>query len=177
VFVWFDPGVYRVAVLRLFGWKCWFNGLSPECGVCPIRESAVPARLRLSACATSGPAHRASSIAVPSVAHFYERLGSMRRVHSLTHQRMITRNFQLIIVQTSKGHPIPNPSRPVRSSLAPCGKLVCLSGDRRRTPTHWHAKRCRTAPYECEGCHASAPALQNFLSKYHAQRQGMVIAA
>ena len=28
------------------------------------------------ACASSGPAHRASSVAVPSVAHFHERLGS-----------------------------------------------------------------------------------------------------
>jgi hypothetical protein len=24
VFVWFDSGAYRVAVLRLFGWKCCF---------------------------------------------------------------------------------------------------------------------------------------------------------
>jgi hypothetical protein len=70
-----------------------------ERGVCPIRECAVPTRLRLSAWATSGPTHRASSIAVPSVAHVCERLGSMRRVHSLTHQRPLgifdikTRNF------------------------------------------------------------------------------------
>jgi hypothetical protein len=38
------------------------------------RESAVPARLRLSACATSVPVHRASSIAVPDFAHLYERI-------------------------------------------------------------------------------------------------------
>ena len=24
VFVWFDSGAYRVAMLRLFGWKCCF---------------------------------------------------------------------------------------------------------------------------------------------------------
>jgi hypothetical protein len=75
------------------------------------RECAVPARLRLSACSTSVPAHRASSIAVPDFAHFYERLGSMRRVHSLTHQRIKTRNFQLINAQILKAHPHPNPSR------------------------------------------------------------------
>jgi hypothetical protein len=62
-------------------------GCRRERGVCPIRECAVPARLRLSACATSGPAHRARSIAVPSVAHVCERFGSVQRDHSLTHQR------------------------------------------------------------------------------------------
>jgi hypothetical protein len=116
---------------------------------------AVPARLRLSACATSGPAHRASSIAVPSVAHVCERLGSMRRVHSLTHQRMITRNFQLIIVQTSKGHPIPNPSRHMRPNLAPCGKLVYLNGDRCRTPTKWPRSGIGRRRTIKEGRHAS----------------------
>ena len=40
------------------------------------RESAVPGKLHLPACASSGPAHRASSVAVPSCAHFSERLGS-----------------------------------------------------------------------------------------------------
>jgi hypothetical protein len=64
-------------------------GSRRERGICPIRECAVPARLRLSACATSVPVHRASSIAVPDFAHFFERLGSMRRDHSLTHQRTL----------------------------------------------------------------------------------------
>jgi hypothetical protein len=86
-------------------------GCRRERGVCPIRECAVPARLRLSACATSGPAHRASSIEVPSVAHFFERLGSMRRVHSLTHQRVKIRTFRLNNAQILKAHPHPNPSR------------------------------------------------------------------
>ena len=40
-----------------------------------FRGFAVPARLRLSAWASSGPAHRASSVAVPSFAHFLKRLG------------------------------------------------------------------------------------------------------
>jgi hypothetical protein len=71
-------------------------GSRRERGICPIRECAVPARLRLSACATSVPVHRASSVAAPSYAHVFERLGSMRRDHSLTHQRIKTRHFHLI---------------------------------------------------------------------------------
>jgi hypothetical protein len=93
-------------------------GCFRERGVCPIREYAVPARLlRLSAWATPVPAHRASSIAVPDFAHLYERLGSMRRDHSPTHQRPLgtfdirTRNFHLINAPILKAHPYPNPSR------------------------------------------------------------------
>ena len=50
-------------------------------------------------------------VAVPSVAHVCERLGSMRRGQSLTHQRIKTRTFHLINAQTLKAHPYPNPSR------------------------------------------------------------------
>jgi hypothetical protein len=75
------------------------------------RESAVSDRLRLSACATSVPAHRASSIAAPSCVHVCERLGLTRRDHSLTHQRIIIRTFHLINAQILRAHPYPNPSR------------------------------------------------------------------
>jgi hypothetical protein len=103
------------------------------------RGFAVPVRLCLPVWAWSGPAHRASSVAVPSVAHVCERLGSMRRDHSLTHQRPLgifdikTRTFHLINTQILRAHPYQNPSRPVRPSLAPRGKLVYQSGDWRRT--------------------------------------------
>jgi hypothetical protein len=107
---------------------------------------------------------RSQSLTSPT---FSNGLVLPRRGHLVTRQRIRIRIFHPIDIHTGKADPCPNPRRYMRTRLAPCGKLVCLSGDRRRTPTHWHAKRCRTAPYEREGCHASAPALQNFLSKSH----------
>jgi hypothetical protein len=50
------------------------RGVRPIRGFAPLGICDVPARLRLSACATSVPVHRASSIAVPDFAHFFERL-------------------------------------------------------------------------------------------------------
>jgi hypothetical protein len=91
-------GVIRLEVLVFMGSRL-------------CREAAVPGKLHLPACASSGPAHRASSVAVPSCVHFKERLGSMRRVHSLTHQRIKSRTFQLTDAQILKAHPSPNPSR------------------------------------------------------------------
>jgi hypothetical protein len=131
------------------------------------RKSAVPVRLCLPAWATSVPAHRASSIAVPSVAHFFERLGSMQRVRSLTHQRIKTRTFHLINAPVLKAHPYPNPSRHPSPRRAWRRKLVFRAETGAgRSPGGPHAQRALTAPYEREGCCDSAPALQIFLWKY-----------
>jgi hypothetical protein len=132
-------------VLRLFGWKCCFLWALAGVEGLPFQVPRGPV------CASSGPAHRASSIAFPSCAHVYERLGSMRRVHSLTHQRIKTKNFHLINAQILEAHSSPNPSRHMRTRLARRGKLVYLSRDWRRTPTQWHAQRGRTAACEHKG--------------------------
>jgi hypothetical protein len=80
-----------LTVLRLFGWKCCLLWALAGVVSSPFQVPRGPA------CASSGPAHRASSVAVPSVAHICERLGSMRRDHLLTHQRIKTRTFQFFL--------------------------------------------------------------------------------
>jgi hypothetical protein len=94
-----------VTVLKLIGWKCCFLWAFAGVVGSPFQVPSEPA------CASSGLSRQASLVDTPSVAHFYERLGSMRRDHSLTHQRIKTRNFQLINAQILKAHPYPNPSR------------------------------------------------------------------
>ena len=130
------------------------------------RGFAVPVRLCLPAWAWSGFVHRASSVAAPSVAHFDERLGSMRRDHSLTHPRIKTRSFQLINAQILKAHSYPNPSQHPSPRRAWRRKLVfkAETGEG-RVPRGPHAQRGMTAVCEREGSYEPAPGLQDFLSK------------
>jgi hypothetical protein len=146
VFVWFDSVAYWVVVLRLFGWKCCFLWALAGVEGLPFQVPRGPV------CASSGPAHRASSVAFPSCVHVYERLGSMRRVHSLTHQRIKTRTFQLINAQISKARPYPNPSRHPSPRRAWRRKLVFRAETGAgRSPRGPHAQRVLTAPCEHRG--------------------------
>jgi hypothetical protein len=108
----------RLSGLMLFGWKCCFLWALAGGVGSPFQVPRGPS------CASPGPAHRASSIAVPDFAHFYERLGFTQRDHSLTHQRIRTRNFHLINAQILKAHPYPNPSRHPNPRRAGRRKLV-----------------------------------------------------
>jgi len=101
---------------------------------------------------------QACSTRLPSPT-FKNGLVSMRGGHLLTRQRIRTSLFHLINVQTVKVPSNANLSRPMRPSLALCGKRVCLSGDGCRTPTQWHAQRGGTAAHGPDGSHEPAPAL------------------
>jgi hypothetical protein len=168
----FDSRAYQVAVLRLFGWKCCLLWALAGVVDSPFQASGTCLRVLRRTCL-----FKLRLIAQSSLAHFCERLGSMKRDHSLTHQRIKTRNFQLINAQILKVHPQTNPSRHPSPRRASRRKLVFrVKTGAGRSPGP-HAQRVLTAPYEYEGCHAAAPALQNFLSKNRVQRQGAVIAA
>jgi hypothetical protein len=107
-----DPE-YSVPCIRVrIGWLCSgysvgsavFYGLSPRIVGSSFQASAL-------ACVCFVRARSPSKLGrVPSCAHFYERLGSTRRDHSLTHQRIKTRNFHLINVQTVKALQLADPS-------------------------------------------------------------------
>ena len=132
---------YPVSVLGLFGWKCWFYGLSP---VSNVRRSRSPGDLRV--LRQPRLSKQACSTRLPSPT-FKDSLILELKAHWAMRQHNKNRNFHLIYVQTVKVPPNTNPSRHTRPSLAPCGKRVCLSGDGCRTPTQWHAQRGGTAAH------------------------------
>jgi len=98
------------------------------------RGSAVPVKLRLPACASSGPALQARLIAVPSSPTSMN--GSVVSLRAVRKKRQLikTRNFHPLDLRTGNNLLTAEPSHPARPRKAPRGKRVCLSGDFGRTP-------------------------------------------
>ncbi len=84
-------GSYPVAVLMLFGWKCHSSWALAGVVSPPFQPDSVCLRV-LRQCLLIERA-RSQPLRSPT---FSNGLVSMRRVHSLTHQRIKTRNFHLI---------------------------------------------------------------------------------